>query len=157
MAGGGFANSMLLATAAAVVTFIPSGLIATNESGRKRTILMGIVLLFASFTVASWFYVIQSVYQCAPGNYRHGMGFDQREFLSYGLSRWLRVPMWASLLGTTILFHGRAIITPVLSELFLEYVGYRTAVSLPLPFFSAAAFITYEFGSARDQPSYSAS
>ena len=54
IAGGGFANSLMLATVAAVIAFIPAGLIAARI-GRKRTIMAGITVLGLSFFAASFF------------------------------------------------------------------------------------------------------
>ncbi len=48
-----FNTTMLLAQAAAVVAFIPSGLVA-SKIGRKKTIMAGVVMLATSFTVASF-------------------------------------------------------------------------------------------------------
>lgn len=54
IAGGGFANSLMLATVAAVVAFIPAGLIA-GKIGRKRTIMSGITVLGLCFFIAAFF------------------------------------------------------------------------------------------------------
>ena len=52
--GGGFANSLMLATVAAVVAFIPAGFLAA-KIGRKKTILGGITLLVVCFAIAAAF------------------------------------------------------------------------------------------------------
>ena len=48
-----FNSTMLLAQGAAIVTYIPSGLIAT-KIGRKRTIMIGVVMLASAFGVAAF-------------------------------------------------------------------------------------------------------
>ena len=48
VAGGGFASSLMIATVAAVIAFVPAGMIAARI-GRKRTILTGIAVLGLSF------------------------------------------------------------------------------------------------------------
>ena len=52
--GGGFAANLLIATVAAIISYIPVGIIA-SKVGRKKTILAGIVMLFASFAAAGLF------------------------------------------------------------------------------------------------------
>ncbi|NLM39791.1 MAG: SLC45 family MFS transporter [Firmicutes bacterium] len=140
MAGGGFANSMLLATAAAVVTFIPSGLIATRI-GRKRTILMGIVFLFASFTVASWFMSYSPFINVLLVTI--GMGWALINVNSYPMvvemAKGSDVGKFTGYYYTFSM--AGQIITPVLSGALLEYVGYRTLFPYAA-FFSAVAFIT---------------
>ena len=54
LAGGEFANVLLVATVTAVLSFIPVGLFAGNW-GRKRTILLGIVVMFTAFSAAYFF------------------------------------------------------------------------------------------------------
>ena len=48
-----FNSTMLLAQGAAIVTYIPSGLIA-SKIGRKKTILIGVVMLASAFGVAGF-------------------------------------------------------------------------------------------------------
>ncbi|HHY10944.1 MAG TPA: SLC45 family MFS transporter [Firmicutes bacterium] len=54
MEGGGFATTLMLATIAAVIAFVPAGFIA-SKIGRKITILGGIATMFVSFTIAYFF------------------------------------------------------------------------------------------------------
>jgi maltose/moltooligosaccharide transporter len=140
MVGGGFANSLLLATAAAVVTFIPSGLIATRI-GRKRTILSGIVILFACFAAATAYtayhptinilFVLVGVgwalinVNSYPMVVEMAKGSDVGKFTGYYY---------------TFSMAGQ-IVTPILSGALLEYVGYRTLFPYAA-FFSVLAFIT---------------
>ena len=48
-----FNTTMIIAQAAAIVAYIPAGIIA-SKIGRKKTILGGVVLLFAAFLFASF-------------------------------------------------------------------------------------------------------
>ena len=50
--GGGFANCLLIATAAAILSYIPVGSIASRV-GRKKTILGGVVLLASMFAIGA--------------------------------------------------------------------------------------------------------
>lgn len=138
--GGGFANSLMLATVAAVVAFIPAGLLAT-KIGRKNTIMMGIGLLFASFAIAStlthstpllkvllvligfaWASINVNSY---PMVVEMAQGSDVGRFTGYYYT--------ASM--------SAQILTPVLSGYFLEHVSYGTLFPYAA-FFAALAFIT---------------
>ena len=48
LVGGGFANALLVATAAAILSYIPIGIIA-SKVGRKKTIIAGIIIISASY------------------------------------------------------------------------------------------------------------
>jgi MFS family permease len=52
--GGGFAANFLIATVAAIISYIPIGMIASRV-GRRKTILVGIAMMFVSFAAASFF------------------------------------------------------------------------------------------------------
>ena len=49
----GYSETMLIAQACAIVAYLPAGMVA-SKIGRKKTILAGIVMLTAAFTVASF-------------------------------------------------------------------------------------------------------
>ena len=44
MEGGGFANCLMVATVAAIISYIPIGMISA-KAGRKKTIMGGLVLI----------------------------------------------------------------------------------------------------------------
>lgn len=48
LVGGGFANALLVATGAAILSYIPIGIIA-SKVGRKKTIIAGIMIISASY------------------------------------------------------------------------------------------------------------
>ncbi|MBE5759469.1 MAG: SLC45 family MFS transporter [Clostridiales bacterium] len=52
--GGSFASTLILAQAAAIVCFVPVGILS-GKIGRKKTILLGIILLFTAFFAGSFF------------------------------------------------------------------------------------------------------
>lgn len=54
MNGTGFADCLLIATGAAILTYIPAGLVA-SKIGRRKTILIGICLMLFSFGCAIFF------------------------------------------------------------------------------------------------------
>ncbi len=49
----GYSETMLIAQACAIVAYLPAGMVA-SKIGRKKTILAGVVMLTAAFTVASF-------------------------------------------------------------------------------------------------------
>ena len=49
----GYSETMLIAQACAIVSYLPAGMVA-SKIGRKKTILAGVVMLAAAFTVASF-------------------------------------------------------------------------------------------------------
>lgn len=125
MAGGSFASKLLLATAAATLTFIPAGIIA-SYIGRKRTIMVGVSLLMACFAAAfgfrsynpllnvllivigvAWALINVNSY---PMVVEMAKGSDVGKFTGYYY---------------TFSMSGQ-IITPILSGAFLEHVGYWT-------------------------------
>ncbi len=52
--GGSYAQTLLIATIASILSYIPIGILA-SKIGRKKTIMMGLVLMLASFLVAATF------------------------------------------------------------------------------------------------------
>ena len=54
MEGGGFANCLMVATVAAIISYIPIGMISA-KAGRKKTIMGGLVLMLISFFAAIFF------------------------------------------------------------------------------------------------------
>lgn len=54
MEGGGYADCLMVCTVAAIISYIPIGMI-TGKIGRKKTILIGIFLLGLCFAVAGLF------------------------------------------------------------------------------------------------------
>ena len=138
--GGGFANSLLLATVAAVLTFMPAGMIA-SRIGRKKTILGGVALMFVSFIVAfsftsyspfinvllvligmGWAFINVNSY---PMVVEMAKGSDVGKFTGYYYT--------SSRAGQFL--------TPVLSGALLEHVGYRTLFPYAA-FFMAVALVT---------------
>lgn len=141
--GGGFANSQLLATAAAVVTFMPAGIIA-SKIGRKKTILGGIVLMFVSFVVAFTFTSYSPFINVLL--VLIGMGWASINVNSYPMvvemAKGSDVGKFTGYYYTSSM--AGQILTPILSGALLEHVGYRTLFPYAA-FFMAVAFVTMSF------------
>ena len=123
--GGGYADCLLVATVAAIISYIPIGSIA-SKIGRKKTIILGIILLGSCFFAASLFDTyspVMVVFFCI-------IGFA---WAAIGVNSYPMVVEIASAgdvgkyTGYYYTFSMTAqVITPILSGWLLENVGYRT-------------------------------
>lgn len=138
--GGGFADCLMVATVAAIISYIPIGNLA-SKVGRKKTILLGIVLMsscyFAAIFAGSYHGIINLAFAAI------GVGWAAINVNSYPMvvemAKGCDIGKYT---GTYYTFSMTAqILTPVLSGFLLENVSYRTL--FPYAFvFSALAFIT---------------
>lgn len=140
MEGGGFADCLLVATVAAILSYIPIGNIA-SKVGRKKTIMGGIILMstcyFAAIFAGSYHPVINVAFAAI------GVGWAAINVNSYPMivemSKGCDIGKFT---GTYYTFSMTAqIMTPILSGFLLENVSYRTLFPYAL-FFSALAFVT---------------
>lgn len=138
--GGGFADCLMVATVAAIVSYIPIGNIA-SRIGRKKTILGGIVLMsicyFAAILVNTYHPAINLAFAAI------GVGWAAINVNSYPMIvEMSKGGDIGKFTGTYYTFSMTAqIFTPVLSGFLLENISYRTL--FPYAFvFSALAFVT---------------
>ena len=140
MEGGGFANCLMVATVAAILSYIPIGIISA-KIGRKKCILGGLVLMLASFFAAIFFK--QYHVSINVGFALIGMGWAAVSVNSLPMV----VEMCASrdvgrYTGLYYTFSMAAqIFTPILSGVFLQYVSYRTLFPYACVF-TVAAMVT---------------
>lgn len=140
MEGGSFADCLMVATVAAICSYIPIGNIA-SRIGRKKTILAGIVLMslcyFAAVFAGAYHPIINIAFAAI------GVGWAAINVNSYPMivemSKGCDIGKFT---GTYYTFSMAAqIFTPVLSGFLLENVSYRSL--FPYAFiFSSLAFIT---------------
>lgn len=138
--GGGYANCLLVATGAAMVSYIPIGIVS-SKIGRKRTILIGISLLILSFGSGILFQefhpIINLVFAIT------GIGWASINVNSYPMvvemSKNADVGKYTGLYYTFSM--AAQIITPVISGMFLEHISYRTLFPYAMAF-SVLAFCT---------------
>lgn len=138
--GGGFADCLMVATVAAIISYIPIGAIA-SKVGRKKTILGGIVLMsicyFAAIFANNYHVLINIAFAVI------GIGWAAINVNSYPMivemSKGADIGKFT---GTYYTFSMAAqIFTPILSGFLLEKVSYRTL--FPYAFiFSVIAFAT---------------
>ena len=140
MEGGGFANCLMVATVAAIISYIPIGMISAKV-GRKKTIMGGLVLMLISFFVAIIFTEYLAVINLSFALI--GMGWAAVSVNSLPMV----VEMCSSedvgkYTGLYYTFSMSAqIVTPILSGAFLQYVSYRTLFPYACVF-TVAAMIT---------------
>lgn len=123
--GGGFAGCLMIATGAAVLSYIPVGAAAT-KIGRKKTILIGVALLTAAFSAGILFRTFSpliNVLFVAVGVAWAAINVNSYPMV-VEMSRGSDVGKFT---GIYYLFSmGAQIITPTLSGALLEHVGYYT-------------------------------
>lgn len=141
--GGSFAYTLIVAQGAALVAFYPVAILS-SKFGRRKTILGGVVLLAVVFAVAGLFTT-----------------FTPMMFVLFALAgvAWAAInvnsyPMVVELsknsnigkyTGYYYTFSMAAqVITPILSGVFLEYVGYQTLFPYGA-IFAALSFVTMFF------------
>lgn len=138
--GGGFADCLMVATIAAICSYIPIGFLA-SRIGRKKTIMAGVVLMAACYLAATFVMVYHPVINIAFALI--GVAWAAINVNSYpmivAMSKGADIGKFT---GTYYTFSMAAqIMTPILSGFLLENVAYTTL--FPYAFgFSVLAFIT---------------
>lgn len=137
---GGYADCLMVATVAAVISYIPLGFLA-SKIGRKKSILVGVVGLFIGFLYVGFF---------AQYHFMINLGFVLIG-VSWGAINVNSFPMVVEIAndgdvgkytGYYYVFSMAAqILTPVLSGILLQKVSYSTLFPYSCVF-SAVAFLT---------------
>ena len=143
MAGGSFASSLLVATGAAVLSYIPVGIVATRI-GRKKTILVGVAVLalcfFSGALFPSYHPAVNIVFALV------GISWAAINVNSYPMV--VEMSQGGSVGKFTGYYYtfsmAAQIFTPVLSGALLEHVGYWTLFPYAA-LFSVLAFVTMLF------------
>lgn len=138
--GGGFADCLLVATIASIISFIPIGHIA-SRIGRKKTILAGIILMTTCYFAAIFmgqYHPVMNVFFAIIG-----IGWAAINVNSYPMivemSKGYDIGKFT---GTYYVFSMAAqIFTPIFSGVLLENISYRTLFPYAAVF-SALAFVT---------------
>jgi maltose/moltooligosaccharide transporter len=123
--GGSFANALLVATGAAILSYIPIGFVS-SAIGRKKTILIGILMMsasyFSGFLFAEYSPLINIVFAFT------GIGWSAINVNSYPMvvemSRSSDVGKYTGYYYTFSM--AAQIFTPILSGFLLENISYRT-------------------------------
>ena len=137
---GGYANCLMVATIAAIISYIPIGTIS-SKIGRKKTILIGILLLMFCYACAG----LYDTYHSSMVIFFGIIGFA---WASIGVNSFPLV-VEISAAGDVGKYTGyyytfsmaAQVITPILSGYLLEHVSYRTLFPYAVVF-SGMAFGT---------------
>jgi len=142
-------TTLLIAQAAAIVAYLPVGLLS-SKLGRKKMILGGVVILGASFFFAS--FLSAESPQAVKGILMPllfataGIGWATINVNSYPmvveLSRGSNVGKYTGFYYTASM--SAQVVTPILSGLFLDYISWRTLFPYAAVFV-ALAFVTMFF------------
>ncbi len=140
MEGGGFADCLMVATVAAIISYIPIGFIS-SKIGRKKTIMGGVLLMAACYGAAigvGHYHFIINVAFALIGIAWAAINVNSYPMIvAMGKGRDI-----GKFTGTYYFFSMFAqIITPVLSGFLLENVSYRTLFPYAMVF-SLLAFFT---------------
>jgi len=138
--GGGFADCLLVATIAAIISYIPIGHIS-SKIGRKKTIMGGVLLMASCYLFAVFMTEYHPVINVAFALI--GVAWAAINVNSYpmivAMSKGADIGKFT---GTYYTFSMAAqIVTPILSGALLENVSYMTLFPYAL-FFSLLAFVT---------------
>lgn len=140
MENGGYANCLMIATVAAIISYIPIGFIS-SKIGRKKTILSGIVMLATCYLCAG----LYSTYHVSMNLFFAIIGFAWAAIGVNSLPMVVEISAGGDVGKYTGYYYAFSmsaqVITPILSGFLLEYVSYRTLFPYALVF-SCLAFFT---------------
>ncbi|MGN6714255.1 MFS transporter [Anaerocolumna jejuensis] len=150
--GGSFANCLLVATIAAIISYIPIGMLS-GKFGRKNTIIGGILLLTASYFTGMLFrefsVMIYLVFAVT------GIGWAAINVNSYPMvvemSKGSEVGKYTGLYYTFSM--SAQIITPIVSGYLLEHISYYTLFPYAVVFslLSLCTMLLVKHGDARPE------
>ncbi len=136
----GFTDSLLVATIAAIISYIPIGIIA-SLIGRKKTILAGIIMMTASY-VSGAFFIEYSAWINVVFAFT-GIGWAAINVNSYPMvvemCKGSDIGKYTGMYYTFSM--SSQILTPIVSGALLEYVSYRTLFPYAI-IFSLASLCT---------------
>ena len=140
MEGGGFASCLMVATVAAIISYIPIGQIS-SRIGRKKTIMIGLLMMLISYT-SVFFY---PTYNVTANFFFALIGFG---WAAVGVNSFPMVVEMSKdgdigkYTGLYYTFSMTAqIFTPILSGALLQYVSYNTLFPYAM-FFTICAMLT---------------
>ena len=137
---GGYADCLMVATVAAIISYIPIGALS-GKIGRKKTIQIGVILLMLCYAGAGLFNSYSPVMNIFFGI----IGFAWAAINVNSLPMVVEMSNAGDVGKYTGLYYtfsmSAQVITPILSGYLLEYVSYRTLFPYAVVF-SAMAFVT---------------
>ena len=140
---GGYANCVMVATGAAIVSYIPIGALS-SRIGRKRTILIGVALLTFCYLCASFY----TTYHATMNLFFGVIGFAWAAINVNSFPMVVEISTGGDVGKYTGYYYtfsmAAQVITPILSGFLLEHISYRTLFPYAVVF-SVLAFCTMLF------------
>ena len=140
MQGGGFANCLMVAMVAAIISYLPPGALSARI-GRKKTILLGLVMMLISYS-AVFFYptynATANIFFALIGIGWAAVGVNSLPMV-VEMSRGSEIGKYTGLYYTFSM--TAQIFTPIVSGLLLQYVSYNTLFPYAI-FFTCCAILT---------------
>lgn len=139
MEGGGYASCLMVCTVAAIVSYIPIGMISA-KIGRKKSILLGILLLGGCFGAAGFFHSyhpVMNVFFAIIGFAWAAIGVNSLPMVVEMCSA-ADVGKYTGYYYTFSM--SAQVVTPILSGFLLEHVSYRVLFPYAV-LFTVLAFI----------------
>ena len=137
---GGYANCLMVATVAAIISYIPIGALS-SRIGRKRTILIGVALLTFCYLCASFY----TSYHITMNLFFGIIGFAWAAINVNSFPMVVEISASGDVGKYTGYYYtfsmAAQVITPILSGFLLEHVSYRTLFPYAVVF-SVMAFCT---------------
>ena len=147
MAEGDASLCLTIATAGAIVSYIPIGMIA-SKIGRKRTILIGVVGITAAFATAAIYTALGGTFAVWLYALFILIGFSWAAINVNSLPMVVEMCRDSDVGKYTGLYYtfsmSAQILTPILSSVFIEFFGYRVLFTYSAVFL-ALAFVTMQF------------
>lgn len=140
MENGGYANCLMVATVAAIVSYIPIGAISSHI-GRKKTILIGVAMLAFCYLCAAFY----DNYHVTMNLFFGIIGFAWAAINVNSFPMVVEIASSGDVGKYTGYYYtfsmAAQVVTPILSGYLLEHVSYRTLFPYSV-FFSVMAFFT---------------
>lgn len=140
MENGGYANCLMVATIAAIISYIPIGAISSHI-GRKKTILIGVALLALCYLCAAFY----NSYHVTMNLFFGFIGFAWAAINVNSFPMVVEIASSGDVGKYTGYYYtfsmAAQVVTPIISGYLLEHVSYRTLFPYSV-FFSVLAFFT---------------
>ncbi len=138
--GGSFADCLMVATVAAILSYIPIGIIA-SKYGRKKCILFGVALMMTSYIFAFFFTAYHPIINIGFAI----IGISWAAINVNSLPMVVEMSKGSDIGKYTGLYYtfsmAAQIATPILSGVLLQYISYRTLFPYAAVF-TGLAFVT---------------
>lgn len=140
MENGGYAGCLMVATVAAIISYIPIGAISSHI-GRKKTILIGVAMLAFCYLCASFY----NSYHVTMNLFFGIIGFAWAAINVNSFPMVVEIASSGDVGKYTGYYYtfsmAAQVVTPILSGYLLEHISYRTLFPYSV-FFSVMAFFT---------------